>query len=105
MFDPTEKNENANGNNPEVFFIGDLANSQHGDKEGAHPLKQPLPGVAQTAIQMGNHVAKCLASDRAFKPRPRFVYKDLGSMATIGRNKAVVDFAGLQLGEIIAWLI
>ena len=90
---------------PEVFVIGDLANYQHGNKEGALPLNQPLPGVAQTAIQMGNHVAKCLAADRAFKPRSRFVYKDLGSMATIGRNKAVVDIAGLQLGGIIAWLI
>ena len=61
--------------------------------------------MAQTAIQMGRHVARCLDADRTGRPRPRFVYRDLGSMATIGRSKAVADVAGLRIGGLLAWLM
>jgi len=90
---------------PEVFVIGDLANHQHAPKADGPAPERPLPGVAQTALQMGKHVAKCLAADRAGQPRPRFVYTDLGSMATIGRSKAVADVFGLRFGGLIAWLM
>ena len=75
-------------NHPEVFVIGDLANHQHAKEEKDSPPKNPLPGVAQTAIQMGKHVAKCINADLAGRMRPRFIYKNLGNMATVGRSKA-----------------
>ena len=90
---------------PEVFVIGDLANHQHAHAADGPVPGQPLPGVAQTALQMGKHVARCLAADRRGAPRPRFRYRDLGSMATIGRSKAVVDVFGLRFGGPIAWLM
>ena len=92
-------------NHPEVFVIGDLANHQHAKEEKDSPPDNPLPGVAQTAIQMGNHVAKCITADRAGSIRPRFVYKDLGSMATIGRSKAVADIFGIKFTGMFAWFI
>ena len=92
-------------NHPEVFIIGDLANHQHAKEEKDSPPDKPLPGVAQTAIQMGNHVAKCIYADRAGSIRPRFVYKDLGSMATIGRSKAVADIFGIRFAGMFAWFI
>ena len=92
-------------NHPEVFIIGDLANHQHAKEEKDSPLEKPLPGVAQTAIQMGNHVAKCITADRIGSKRPRFVYTDLGSMATIGRSKAVADIFGIKFSGLLAWYI
>jgi NADH dehydrogenase len=65
----------------EVFVLGDLA---HLEQDG-----HPIPGVAQPAMQMGDHVAKMLAADLAGKPRPAFRYFDKGDMATIGRMDAV----------------
>ena len=66
---------------PEVFVLGDLA---HLVQDG-----RQLPGVAQPAMQMGDHVAKIVAADLAGKPRPAFRYFDKGDMATIGRMSAV----------------
>jgi NADH dehydrogenase len=66
---------------PEVFVLGDLA---HFEQDG-----HQIPGVAQPAMQMGDHVAKVLAADLAGKPRPAFRYFDKGDMATIGRMDAV----------------
>ena len=88
-----------------MFIIGDLANHQHAKEEKDSPPDKPLPGVAQTAIQMGNHVAKCITADRVGSVRPRFVYKDLGSMATIGRSKAVADIFGIKITGVLAWFI
>ena len=71
--------------NPEglenVFVLGDLA---HFEQDG-----HQVPGVAQPAMQMGDHVAKMIAADLAAKPRPPFRYWDKGDMATIGRMDAV----------------
>ena len=65
----------------EVFVVGDLiAKTQDG---------KPLPGVAQLAMQSGPHAARNIALSIAGKPRQPFRYVDKGSMATIGRNKAV----------------
>jgi NADH dehydrogenase len=68
---------------PEVFVLGDLA---HFEQEG-----RQIPGVAQPAMQMGDHVGKIVAADLAGKPRPAFRYWDKGDMATIGRMDAVAD--------------
>jgi NADH:ubiquinone reductase (H+-translocating) len=66
---------------PEVFVLGDLA---HFEQDG-----HQVPGVAQPAMQMGDHVAKLVAADLAGKLRPAFRYFDKGDMATIGRMAAV----------------
>jgi NADH dehydrogenase len=66
---------------PNVFVLGDLA---HVEQDG-----QQVPGVAQPAMQMGDHIGKMLAADLAGRPRPAFHYFDKGDMATIGRMAAV----------------
>ena len=66
---------------PDVFVLGDLA---HFEQDG-----HQIPGVAQPAMQMGDHVAKIIAADLAGKPRPPFRYFDKGDMATIGRMSAI----------------
>ena len=80
---------------PEVFVVGDLiAMSQDG---------QRLPGVAQLAIQSGRHAARNIRSSVASGQRLPFRYVDKGSMATIGRNKAVARLGRLRFGGIVAW--
>jgi NADH dehydrogenase len=81
-----------------VFAIGDMAFFL---PEGA---KAPLPGVAQVAMQQGEHVAKSIKRDLAGKPRETFSYFDKGSMATIGRSRAVVEAGKLKLSGLLAWL-
>jgi NADH dehydrogenase len=66
---------------PNVFVIGDLA---HFEQDG-----HQVPGVAQPAMQMGDHVGRMVAADLNGKPRPAFRYFDKGDMATIGRNSAI----------------
>ena len=79
----------------EVFVVGDLiAKTQHG---------KPLPGVAQLAMQSGPHAARNIALSIAGKPRKPFRYVDKGSMATIGRNKAVAQLGRFRFSGIIAW--
>jgi NADH dehydrogenase len=84
-------------NRPEVQVIGDLANF-------SHQTGEPLPGVSPVAMQQGRHAARnilAMIDDR--KPQ-RFWYFDKGSMATIGRNKAVADLKLVHLSGIPAWL-
>jgi NADH:ubiquinone reductase (H+-translocating) len=82
---------------PEVQVIGDLANF-------SYQTGQPLPGVSPVAMQQGRHAARnILAMIDGRKPQ-RFWYFDKGSMATIGRNKAVADLKLVHLGGIPAWL-
>jgi NADH dehydrogenase len=66
---------------PEVFILGDLA---HFEQDG-----RQIPGVAQPAMQMGDHIGKMIEADLAQKRRPAFRYFDKGDMATIGRMAAV----------------
>jgi len=81
-----------------VFVIGDLA--------AAQSAGEFVPGVAPAAQQGGQHVARCIDADLSGSARPTFVYKDKGSMATIGRSKAVADLGPrLQFGGYAAWLI
>jgi NADH:ubiquinone reductase (H+-translocating) len=82
---------------PEVQVIGDLASF-------SHQTGEPLPGVSPVAMQQGRHAARnilAMIDDR--KPQ-RFWYFDKGSMATIGRNKAVADLKLIHLSGIPAWL-
>ena len=82
---------------PEVQVIGDLASFSH--QKG-----KPLPGVSPVAMQQGRHAAKnILAMVEGRKPQ-RFWYWDKGSMATIGRNKAVADLNFVHFSGFIAWL-
>ena len=67
----------------EVFVIGDLA---HLEQDG-----RQIPGVAQPAMQMGDHIAEIIAADLAGRARPAFRYFDKGDMATIGRMAAVAN--------------
>jgi len=84
-------------NHPEVQVIGDLANF-------SHQTGEPLPGVSPVAMQQGRHAARnVLAIIDGRKPQ-RFYYWDKGSMATIGRNKAVADLKLIHLSGIPAWL-
>jgi NADH dehydrogenase len=83
---------------PEIFVIGDLANY-------SHQTGQPLPGVAQPAIQQGRYVANLLARRLRGKQTRPFHYFDKGNMATIGRGAAVADLHGLRLAGLPAWLI
>ena len=79
---------------PEVFAIGDIA-------AGA----TPLPQVAQPAIQGGHHVADQIRHRLAGRGTEAFRYRDKGSMATIGRLDAVVDFPnGVHLSGPVGWM-
>ncbi len=84
-----------------VFVIGDLAAVKTGDGSGL------VPGVAPAAMQEGRYVAEAivdLAHDKPIFGRP-FVYFDKGSLATIGRKKAVAAFpGGIRLSGFLAWL-
>jgi NADH dehydrogenase len=66
---------------PEIFICGDLAHFEQDGKQ--------VPGVAQPAMQMGDHVARMIEQDLERKPRAPFHYFDKGDMATIGRMAAV----------------
>jgi len=82
---------------PEVQVIGDLANFPH-------QTGQPLPGISPVAMQQGRHAARnILAMIKGRKPQ-RFRYWDKGTMATIGRNKAVADLKFVHLSGLPAWL-
>ncbi len=81
----------------EVQVIGDLASF-------LHQTGQPLPGVSAVAMQQGRHAARnILAVIEGRKPQ-RFWYWDRGSMATIGRNKAVADLNIVHFSGLPAWL-
>ena len=61
------------------------------------------PGVAPTAIQQGKHLAKNLIKMQHAEPLEKFSYFDKGTMATVGRNKAVVDIGKIHFQGIFAW--
>ena len=81
---------------PNVFAIGDIA----------LPPGDPLPQVAQPAIQEGKHVAAVIAARLTGRTIAPFRYRDKGSMATIGRNQAVAELPhGLRFHGFIGWLM
>ena len=81
----------------EVQVIGDLANF-------SHQTGKPLPGVSPVAMQQGRHAARNILAMIAGDAPKRFHYFDKGSMATIGRNKAVADLRLMHLSGRLAWL-
>jgi NADH dehydrogenase len=89
-----------------VFVVGDLARC-------VDPATGvPVPGVAQGAMQMGRYAGAVISAElRALRAgreaplRPSFVYRDKGSLATIGRNRAVADIRGLRFGGRLAFLV
>jgi NADH dehydrogenase len=84
---------------PNVFVLGDLA---HFEQDG-----HQVPGVAQPAMQMGDHVGRMIAADLHGKPRPTFRYFDKGDMATIGRNAAIAKVEWpfkAHLSGFLAWI-
>lgn len=90
---------------PNVFVIGDAAFLI--DPETGHAV----PGVSQGALQMGRYVAKLIQDETRASGATRsalrdtgFHYKDYGSMATVGKSRAVVEIAGLRFGGWLAWL-
>lgn len=82
---------------PEIFVIGDAACAM--DKKGV-----PLPGLAPVAVQQGRYVAHILRKRIAKENRPPFQYFDKGSMATVGKTKAIGMFGSIQFSGFIAWL-
>ncbi len=93
---------------PEVFAAGDIVSLT--DKNGVR-----VPGVAPAAMQMGRHIAEIIADSPRQRraagrfatdvPRPAFTYFDKGSMATIGRSRAVAAAWGLKFRGFPAWLM
>lgn len=82
-----------------IFAIGDVASMISEQTPMGHPM------MAQPAIQQGDLLASNLvrlSQGKALKP---FVYNDKGSMATIGRNKAVVDLPKMQFSGVFAWFV
>ncbi|MFT4830711.1 MAG: NADH dehydrogenase [Psychroserpens sp.] len=82
-----------------IYAIGDIALMSSVEYPKGHPQ------VAQPAIQQGEHLAKNFERLLAGMPMEPFSYFDKGSMATVGRNRAVVDLHKLRLGGFLAWLI
>jgi NADH:ubiquinone reductase (H+-translocating) len=84
---------------PEVFVIGDTAtiNAWHGN---------PVPGIAPAAKQQGVHVARAIRKRLGGDAAPRnFRYKHSGSLATIGKRAAVIDFGAVKVRGRLAWWI
>lgn len=80
---------------PEVQVIGDLA--------ALSIDGQPVPGIAPAAKQMGQHAARNLIAHLAGRTPAAFRYRDYGSMATIGRHRAIGVIGGLRFTGLLAW--
>jgi NADH dehydrogenase len=82
-----------------VFALGDIAYQE----ERAYPKGHPQ--VAQVAIQQAKSLAANIKRKLQDKPMKPFAYKDLGSMATVGRNLAVVDLPFIKFQGFFAWVV
>ena len=82
-----------------VFVLGDQAIMVDGTYPRGHPQ------VAQGAIQHASNLATNFRNSLKGKPQVAFHYKDLGTMATIGRNKAVGDLPRISVHGFIAWVL
>jgi NADH:quinone reductase (non-electrogenic) len=83
---------------PDVFVIGDAATLNGADQK-------PLPGVAPVAKQQGRYVADLLIARANGTTMPPFRYRNFGSMATIGRKRAVAELGPLKISGFPAWLL
>ena len=82
---------------PNVFAVGDMASLEMAPG-------QLVPGVAPAAMQAGEHAARMILRDLTGEPRQPFVYNDKGTMATIGKSRAVGQIGRMKLTGRIAWL-
>jgi len=82
---------------PEAFAIGDMAHLEEA------PGK-PLPGLCPVAMQQGRYVAEVIARAKAKGDREPFAYVDKGTMATIGRSRAIAMTGRMRLRGFLAWL-
>lgn len=82
-----------------IFALGDICLMQTDAYPNGHPQ------VAQPAIQQGELLGKNLIKLIEGKPLKKFIYKDKGSMATVGRNKAVVDLKHFRFAGFFAWFV
>ncbi|WP_375326177.1 NAD(P)/FAD-dependent oxidoreductase [Flagellimonas sp. GZD32] len=82
-----------------VFAIGDVAQMETEDFPHGHPM------MAQPAIQQGRNLGENLIRLIDDVPMKPFKYRDKGSMATVGRNKAVVDMKNIRFQGVFAWFV
>lgn len=82
-----------------IYVVGDIAAMVSDHYPSGHPM------VAQVAIQQGKQLANNILLQLQGKERKKFSYKDKGSLATIGKRKAVADIGKLRFGGYIAWLL
>jgi NADH dehydrogenase len=82
---------------PDVFVVGDAAAFLH---QGG----QPLPGVVQPAMQGARHAARTILDRLAGRAPRKFVYRDFGNMAIIGRASAVADLGWVRFSGLFGWL-
>ncbi len=83
---------------PDVFVIGDLANFPH-------QYERPLPGVAPVAMQEGKYVSRLIKQRLNGQDMAPFRYMEVGSLAVIGQNAAVVDLGFVKFSGFFAWLV
>ncbi|HVH55242.1 MAG TPA: NAD(P)/FAD-dependent oxidoreductase [Vicinamibacterales bacterium] len=88
---------------PEVFVTGDMASAKSAD------TGHPVPGVAQGGLQMGHYAGEIIAREVTAGASPAdrkpFVYRDKGSMAVIGKARAVAQIGRFKFGGFVAWLV
>ena len=82
---------------PNLFVIGDMASRAGADGK-------PLPGVAPVAMQQGAYAARVITARLHGETTAPFRYRDRGSMATIGRARAIADLGWLSFGGFAAWV-
>ena len=85
-------------NNDHIFVIGDAAHKRNNNGN-------PLPAVAPVAIQQGQFVGQLIKNEISGNNRKKFHYVDKGTMATIGRAKAVADIRGFKFSGFFAWAL
>ncbi|MFO0857585.1 MAG: NAD(P)/FAD-dependent oxidoreductase [Phycisphaerales bacterium] len=88
-------------NHPTIFIAGDLAHANN------TKTNQLVPGVAPAAMQMGTFVGSLIARETNSSPsptRPHFQYIDKGTLATIGRSRAVAHVFGINFSGFLAWV-
>lgn len=83
---------------PNIFVIGDMVHLLQENGE-------PVPGVSPAAMQMGTATSENILAEIKGKPRNNFVYVDKGSMATIGRSRAIAQVFGMKFRGFVAWLM
>lgn len=82
----------------DIFALGDIA-AVHWKAD------RLVPGMAPGAMQQGRHAANNILRDLNGQQRKKFIFKDKGSLATIGRASAVCDLGPIHIGGFIAWII